>query len=84
MDAAKVHYGATLFVEPETREGRILTEPYLHDGIAAVDWILIERLAMIGATAQRHLSGGSTSSSRDASLETLPRGLDRISAPVRE
>jgi AraC family transcriptional regulator len=34
MDGAKIHYGATLFVEPETREGRILTERYLRDGIA--------------------------------------------------
>src|SRR5262245_51033804 len=37
MDGSKVHYGATLFVEPETREGRILTDRYLRDGIAAVD-----------------------------------------------
>jgi AraC-like DNA-binding protein len=34
MDAARTHYGATLFIEPETREGRILTERYLQDGIA--------------------------------------------------
>jgi AraC-like DNA-binding protein len=37
MDGAKVYYGATIFVEPETREGRILTERYLRDGIAAID-----------------------------------------------
>lgn len=37
MDGSKIHYGATLFVEPETREGRILTERYLRDGIANVD-----------------------------------------------
>jgi AraC-like DNA-binding protein len=37
MDGSRVHYGATLFIEPETREGRILTERYLHDGIAEVD-----------------------------------------------
>jgi len=37
MDGSRVHYGATLFVEPETREGRILTERYSRDGIAAVD-----------------------------------------------
>ena len=37
MDASKIHYGATLFVEPETREGRVLTERYLRNGIAAVD-----------------------------------------------
>jgi AraC-like DNA-binding protein len=37
MDGSRVHYGATIFVEPETREGRILTERYLRDGIVEVD-----------------------------------------------
>jgi AraC-like DNA-binding protein len=37
MDGAKTLYGATVFVEPETREGRILTERYLRDGIAEID-----------------------------------------------
>jgi len=37
MDGARTHYGATLFVEPETREGRILSERYLRHGIANVD-----------------------------------------------
>jgi AraC-like DNA-binding protein len=48
MDGSRVHYGATLFVEPETREGRALTEHYLQDGDIAnvdrtpVDTILLE------------------------------------------
>jgi AraC family transcriptional regulator len=37
MDGSRTHYGATLFVEPETREGRVLTELYLRSGIANVD-----------------------------------------------
>jgi AraC-like DNA-binding protein len=37
MDGSKNEYGATLFVEPETREGRVLTERYLRSGIADVD-----------------------------------------------
>jgi AraC-like DNA-binding protein len=37
MDGLRIHYGATLFVEPETREGRVLTERYLRDGIANLD-----------------------------------------------
>jgi AraC-like DNA-binding protein len=37
MHGADVHYGATFFIEPETREGRVLTERYLRDGIADVD-----------------------------------------------
>jgi AraC family transcriptional regulator len=37
MDASKTQHGATLFVEPETREGRILTERFLRDGIAELE-----------------------------------------------
>ncbi len=37
MDGGKFHYGATIFVEPETREGRALTERYGEHGIAEVD-----------------------------------------------
>jgi AraC family transcriptional regulator len=36
MDGSRVHYGATLFVEPETREGRILGERFGF-GIAQID-----------------------------------------------
>lgn len=38
MNGAEVHYGATIFVEPETREGRVLAERTLRSGdIADVD-----------------------------------------------
>jgi AraC family transcriptional regulator len=37
MDGLREHYGATLFVEPETREGRILTERYANQGIAEIE-----------------------------------------------
>ena len=37
MDGARTHYGATIFVEPETREGRVLTERYGNHGIADAD-----------------------------------------------
>jgi AraC-like DNA-binding protein len=36
MDGSKIHYGATLFVEPETREGRVLAERHAHAGITGV------------------------------------------------
>jgi AraC-like DNA-binding protein len=36
MDGSENRYGATIFVEPETREGRVLAERYLQDGIADV------------------------------------------------
>jgi AraC family transcriptional regulator len=42
MDGGKVHYGATLFVEPETREGRILAERYLGGGITDIERAPIE------------------------------------------
>jgi len=37
MDGSRTQYGATLFIEPETREGRLLTERYLRGGIASLD-----------------------------------------------
>ena len=37
MDATGVSLGFVLFVEPETREGRALTELYLTDGFASLD-----------------------------------------------
>jgi AraC-like DNA-binding protein len=37
MHGGDVHYGATLFVEPETREGRILAERYPGPGITPID-----------------------------------------------
>lgn len=36
MDATRVRFNAVLFIEPETREGRALSERYLHGGIAAL------------------------------------------------
>jgi len=37
MDGSRTRLGATLFVEPETREGRVLTERYVRGGIANID-----------------------------------------------
>lgn len=44
MDGSRAALGATLFVEPETREGRILTERFLREGIANVDRAPVERV----------------------------------------
>jgi len=46
MNGSRTHYGATLFVEPETREGRILTERYLRGGIADVDRTSVNALLL--------------------------------------
>lgn len=37
MDATRSTYNVVLFVEPETRDGKVLTERYLNDGIASID-----------------------------------------------
>jgi AraC family transcriptional regulator len=36
MDSSHVPFGAILFIEPETREGRALAERFPHDGITSV------------------------------------------------
>lgn len=41
MNGSGGHYGAVIFVEPETREGRILTECCASDGITSIDRALI-------------------------------------------
>jgi len=46
MDGSKVHYGATIFVEPETRDGRILTERWLRNGIAQIERTPIHALLL--------------------------------------
>ncbi len=41
MNGSSTHYGAVIFVEPETRDGRLLTERYSSDGIVSADRGLI-------------------------------------------
>ena len=45
MDVTQVDANLVLFVEPETREGRALTEGWLHDGIASVPETAFAELA---------------------------------------
>ena len=58
MDGSRVHYGATIFVEPETREGRVLTERYLKNGIAEVDRTPFNRILLELRTAVLEHRGG--------------------------
>ncbi len=44
MNGSSTHHGAVIFVEPETQEGRLLTERYSSDGIASADRGLITSL----------------------------------------
>ena len=45
MDATQVAANAVLFVEPETREGRALTERWARDGICALPESLFDQIA---------------------------------------
>jgi len=45
MDSSRVPFGAVLFVEPETREGRALAERYLHGGISPLSADLRKAIA---------------------------------------
>jgi AraC family transcriptional regulator len=59
MDGGKIHFGATLFVEPETREGRILTERYLQHGLAALERSAVDAVmaALRAAAIERRDAG---------------------------
>ena len=59
MDGAKVHYGATLFVEPETRAGRALTERYLAGGIAVIPDAVLAEVGPVLFAAWREAAFGS-------------------------
>ncbi|HYE58013.1 MAG TPA: AraC family transcriptional regulator [Rhodothermales bacterium] len=44
LEASRVRFWAIVFIEPETREGRALTERYLQNGIAALpEDVIVER-----------------------------------------
>jgi AraC family transcriptional regulator len=55
MDGSRTQYGATLFVEPETREGRLLTER-VRGGISNLDRAPIDSVirALQAAVLERH------------------------------
>ena len=55
LDASTVPYWAVLFVEPETREGRVLSERYLQGGVAALPDALIAEVGPALFTAWREV-----------------------------
>lgn len=59
MDGSRTELGATLFVEPETREGRVLTERFLPDGIANLERAAVEPVIaeLRGAVVERRGRG---------------------------
>ncbi len=81
MDGSKVHYGATLFVEPETREGRVLTERYRSGGIAEIDRAPFDSvLSGLRAVALRQREHPAIV----ASARAVVQSLTQHSVPARE
>ena len=76
MDASVLRANAVLFVEPETREGRALTERYLQAGIAALPDELLARPAADLYTVWE--SGGG----RDAVAEASRRVVHSLTGGV--
>lgn len=78
MDGAGVHDGAVIFVEPETREGRILTESYAGDGIASADRALIAgvlpelRSAVLAGRGREQVAAAARRVVRALTLDTEP------------
>jgi AraC-like DNA-binding protein len=56
MDATRVRSNAVVFVEPETREGRALSELYLRDGIVPLPDDMLSEAAMALHAAWRERS----------------------------
>jgi AraC-like DNA-binding protein len=76
MDATRVSANVVIFVEPETREGRALTELYLKDGIAQLPDDLLTGAASALFAAWR--ARASAASIRDAArnvVRTLTGGV---------
>jgi AraC family transcriptional regulator len=79
MDGSKGPYGATIFVEPETREGRVLTECHLRHGIVSVERSSVAEVlpALLAAAREQR--------NRSAIVEQacrLVRSLTQLEVPV--
>lgn len=79
MHGGEVHFGATIFVEPETREGRILAERYLRaDAIAG-----LERTAVDSAVRELRAAAVEQRGARAviASARAVVQGLTQHAEP---
>ena len=77
LDARALPYNAVIFVEPETPEGRALTELYLHDGIAGVSEAAIgaARDALFAAWLEQRDVAAVTRAAWGV-IRTLTRGVE--------
>jgi AraC family transcriptional regulator len=77
MDATRVRVNAVLFVEPETREGRALSELYLQGGIAALpDAALADVSAALFATWLEHRRGPPVTEAARRVVQALTGGVE--------
>lgn len=77
MDATTSTYNAVLFIEPESRGGRALTERYLRDGIATTDEPGVHAaMAALFATWLRRPGKEAVIEAARGVLASLTRGVD--------
>ncbi len=77
MDATASTCNAVIFVEPETRGGRALTERYLHDGIVSVDAADVRQAtAALFAIWLGHAGKQAVMDAALRVLDTLTRGVE--------
>jgi AraC-like DNA-binding protein len=77
MDATRVPYNAVIFVEPETREGRALSEIYLQGGIAALpeDKLATVATPLFAAWQEQRTARAITDAARRV-IRTLTGGIE--------
>jgi AraC family transcriptional regulator len=79
MDATRVKFDAVVFVEPETREGRALSERYAAGGITALSG---DTVASVGqtlfATWQLHRGSPATASAAREVVQSLTGGVEPV------
>jgi AraC-like DNA-binding protein len=75
LDATAAEYGAVILIEPETREGRALTELFLGDGIAKVDDGSLHALVPALFKWLEHPSAGAVSRAVWDILRSLTKGV---------
>jgi AraC family transcriptional regulator len=77
MDVTRVRSWAVLFVEPETREGRALTERYLRGGIAAIsDDVLAGAGAALFAAWREQQNAPAVTEAARRVIQTLTGGVE--------
>ena len=77
MDASHLTFNVVLFVEPETREGRALSERYLRGGIAALpDDTLADVVPALFEAWQERRSVSAVAGSAQRLIQALTRGVE--------